>query len=258
MNSLSSFLNNEILGYAREWAYWSLGAVRRHSPQEKFVVFGRGRSGSTLLVDLINEHPKVHCVGEILNRKVFSPAGMIMSCSRMQAEPVFGFKLLSYQLRSVLGVDPPKELLRRLVEEDGFKMIYLTRENLLRQTLSKHYAAHRGGWHVRTEKVKRSKMTVNIPLLIQHLKEGETLGKFEKEMIADLDHLSLTYERNLSDEIAQGQTINALCNLLGIEAIQASSKLKKIAPRSFDEFIENAEEMVRAIEKTPFGIYLNF
>ena len=72
-------------------------------------------------------------------------------------------------------------------------------------------------------------------------------------MIADFDHLSLTYERNLSDEIAQGQTINALCNLLGIEAIQASSKLKKIAPRSFDEFIENAEEMVRTIEKTPFG-----
>ena len=52
----SSFINKEILGHARELAYWSLGTVRRHAPKEKFVVFGRGRSGSTLLVDLINEH----------------------------------------------------------------------------------------------------------------------------------------------------------------------------------------------------------
>lgn len=257
MNSLSSFMNKEILGYARELAYRSMGAVRRHSPKEKFVVFGRGRSGSTLLVDLINGHPEVHCVGEILNRKVFSPASMVRNCSRMHAEPVFGFKLLSYQLRSVLRVDQPKELLRRLVEEDGYKMIFLTRENLLRQALSTHYAAHRGGWHDRSEKVQRTKMTVDIPLLIRHLKEGETLSRFEQEMVADFDHLPLTYERNLSDEEAQGQTINTLCDLLGIESFQASSKLKKIAPKSFDEFIENAEEMVRAIEKTPFAIHLN-
>ena len=257
MYSLSSFMNKEILGYALELAYWSLGTIRRHSPKEKFVVFGRGRSGSTLLVDLISEHPKVHCVGEILNRKVLSPNAMVRSCSRMHSEPVFGFKLLSYQLQSVLGVDPPKELLRRLVEEEGYKMVYLTRENLLRQTLSKNYAAHRGSWHYRSEKVKRTKMTVDIPLLIQHLKEGETLGRFEQEMISGFDHLPLTYERNLSDEEAQGQTISALSTLLGIESIQASSKLKKIAPRSFEEFVENADEMVRAIEKTPFAIHLN-
>ena len=257
MYSLSSFMNKEILGYARELAYWSFGTIRRHSPKEKFVVFGRGRSGSTLLVDLINEHPRVHCVGEILNRKVFSPAAMVRSCSRMHAEPVFGFKLLSYQLRSVLGLNRPKELLQRLVEEDGYKMIYLTRENLLRQTLSKHYAAYRGNLNDRSEKVKRPIMRVDIPLLIQHLEEGEALGRFEQEMIADFDHLPLTYERNLSDEKVQGQTINTLCALLGIESVHANSKLKKIAPNSFDAFIENADEMVRAIEKTPFAIHLN-
>lgn len=32
-----------------------------------FVVFGMGRSGSTLLASLLNAHPSIHCDGEILS-----------------------------------------------------------------------------------------------------------------------------------------------------------------------------------------------
>ncbi len=33
----------------------------------KFVIYGQSRSGSTLLVELINTHPDVQCDGELFN-----------------------------------------------------------------------------------------------------------------------------------------------------------------------------------------------
>ncbi len=33
----------------------------------KFIIFGQGRSGSTLLKQLLDSHPEITCEGELLN-----------------------------------------------------------------------------------------------------------------------------------------------------------------------------------------------
>ena len=35
--------------------------------QIRFVLFGQGRTGSKLLVELLHSHPDIHCDGEVLN-----------------------------------------------------------------------------------------------------------------------------------------------------------------------------------------------
>ena len=46
-------------------------------PEKKFIIFAQGRSGSTLLVSLMNCHKEIFCDGEILNRldygKIYNP-----------------------------------------------------------------------------------------------------------------------------------------------------------------------------------------
>ena len=104
-------------------------------PANKFVIFGRGRSGSTLLVNLLNNHNKIHCDGEIMHDHLLFPRLYIdLSASRYQSR-VYGFKLLSYQLKDVQQIYDPEKFLLSLYES-GYKFIYLTRRNLLAHALS--------------------------------------------------------------------------------------------------------------------------
>src|SRR4030095_16137361 len=70
-------------------------------PQKKFVIYTRGRTGSTVLTDLINSHPDIFCDAEIFNfiycnTKVLFPRAYIKSCSKRASiykKKVYGFKV---------------------------------------------------------------------------------------------------------------------------------------------------------------------
>lgn len=258
MKSLRRTIDRQLLGYAREAVYATNGAVSRHHHEKQFVIFGRGRSGSTLLVDLLNSNPNIYCDGEILNRKLISPLGHIRNCSKMHKARIYGFKLLSYQLRSIQNIPDPEEFLELLVEDYGYKMIFITRQNLLRQTLSKHYANFRNSWHEKGKSVSRPLMHVDIPQLLRNLDEGYQLGTFEQKVVSHIDHLPLSYEENLSSPEKQEDTLLKVSEFLGIEPFQGQSHLKKITGSRYSDFIENVEEMVRAIEPTPYAAYLEY
>lgn len=99
-------------------------------PEKKFVIFGRGRSGSTLLVELLDSHPQIHCDNEILHDRVLFPRLYIDSCASRYQSQVYGFKFLSYQIKDVQRISQPKKFLLQLYQS-GYKIIYLRRENLL-------------------------------------------------------------------------------------------------------------------------------
>ena len=78
-----------------------------------------GRSGSTLLVSLLDSHSQIFCDNEIYHRKVFAPWKYLRLRSRMGGKPVYGFKLLTYHLGLTLGMEKSQfnDYLRELHEK---------------------------------------------------------------------------------------------------------------------------------------------
>jgi len=256
LQNLRKTIDYQSLGYVREMVYATKAKMGRHHHEKRFAIFGRGRSGSTLLVDLLNSSEEIFCDTEILNRPVFSIFRHIENCSKMHASRIYGFKLLSYQIQSVHKLSDPDAFLQHLVNDLDYKMIYLTRKNLLRQTLSKRYATFRNSWHEKGGQIERPKMIVDIPLLLKKLDEGHQLGLYEEMRMNKLNHLALTYEDDLSEPARQIDTVNKIADYLETKRFQTETNLKKITSDSFADFIENYEEMAAALENTRYQKYL--
>lgn len=255
---LLQHINQNYGGYARELATQMMASIyEEQEHQNKFVLFGRGRTGSTLLTDLLNSSNEVDCDKEIFNRPVRSPQSFLVSRENLFSKPVYGFKLLSYQLRNYLNPSDPNAFMRFLSEELGYKIIFLRRDNLLRQTLSKHYAEHRNAWHDKGNSAHRPKMKVHVPTLMNHLQEGRILDCYEEDALEGLDYLTITYEEDLKTVEAQEETIHRVCEYLGIEHFEPSTSLRKITSEALEDFVENVEELRAELKRTPYRLLIN-
>ena len=254
---LTTKINKEYGGYARE-AYVKLQSTlnSKQAHKTKFVIFGRGRSGSTLLSNILNSSPLIYCDKEILNRPVCNPRKFISNRAGLFNAEIYGFKFLSYQLQSIQKIDAPKEFLKKMVEFEGYKMIFMTRSNLLRQTLSKHYAYARNVWHQKKQSESRIKMKIDPHVLLKNLNEGRMLEDFENSVIDTLPYLEVNYEKNLLDTEKQNELIKELAQYFNINTFEPKIKLNKITSNKYADFIENHEEMVDFISKTAFSSYL--
>ncbi|MEZ4555698.1 MAG: hypothetical protein R2854_04465 [Caldilineaceae bacterium] len=83
---------------AKEASAYARAAVARGTPlRAKFVIMTR-RAGKGLLVDLLNSHPQIQGQTELLHDRMLFPRRYLRANERLARLPVFGFKLLSYQM----------------------------------------------------------------------------------------------------------------------------------------------------------------
>ena len=113
--------------------------------EKKFVLFGRGRSGSTLLVQMLDSNPAIGCLDEILRFTTFSPVRMIERELGRLDKPVRGFKLLSYQIRELHSRHDQR--LKNWMADESVTILHLRRENVLRHAISNIYAQSRQAYH---------------------------------------------------------------------------------------------------------------
>ena len=226
-------------------------------PEKKFVIFGRGRSGSTLLVRLLNSHPDIHCDGELLHDKVAFPMLYVQSKAVYSEKPVYGFKLLSYQLVSVQDMRKPTHFLKDL-HERGYRVIYLRRENLLYHALSNIGARRRGRFHQRVgdRYLEQEKMHVDVKEVLKWMRGSDHLRKLEEEILKETPHLSLTYESHLSVHENHQTTFDKICRFLNLKTSSVSADLVKLMPRKLEEIVENCEELCDSLRNTEYGWYI--
>jgi len=227
-------------------------------PKTKFIIFGLGRSGSTLLVSLLNANPKIHCEGEALIHKVQNPFLFTKCRQAFSTKEVYGFKLLLYHLIDVQEIDKPAKFISRLLKE-GFKLIHLKRQNILRQVLSGMYARHLGTFHMFSgnENIAKDKMTIDIDRLLNKLKSTEKKGMSEVNILRNLPHISFTYEEDLMNQESQQATVDKITEYLEIPTSEIHTDHMKIAPNRFEDFIENAEELIEVLGKTKYKEFLD-
>ena len=165
-----------VWGYFLEAVVWLRTAFLRRTPGTRLVIFAQGRTGSELLCDLLHSHSLIHCDKEILNQPVLSPYGHIRRCALSSTKNTYGFKVKIDQLTQRQKVRDVKAFLTRLHEE-GWKIIYLSRRNLLRHALSDVLRVRSGKAHRYRSRDGAQPKVEKIPVDCESLLRGMEVRK---------------------------------------------------------------------------------
>lgn len=221
-------------------------------PERRFVVFAQGRSGSTLLTDLVNSHPDIFCDDEVLTFPRRWPERYVAALSVGQRRPVWGFKVKIYQLTEAQGMDEPGRFLREL-HRRGWQVVHLRRRNVVRQALSSMVAEARGGlYHQASGAGRAGDVTIDVEDLLRRARQRVDFGEQEADALRGIPHLALVYEDDLLDPRCHQPTADRVFAHLGVAPAPVATVLTKLAPAPLAG-VTNADEVAAAVAASPFG-----
>jgi LPS sulfotransferase NodH len=245
---------------ARVWGSCLMTPANRDI--KKFLIVSRARSGSTLLTQLLNSHPDVHCARELLAKRVLFPGRYLNQVCRKSTMAAYGLKILSYQMVQVQRFRDPAGFLGRL-EQNGFRLIHLKRDTFS-QTLSLAMAQTSGffhqkdnsgteigkkGWsHTKKSVGANGPVHVNTDDFIRRIEWSDMLLEYEHHCLRGIPHLSLSYEEDLQNPEGHQPTADRTFDWIGISRAPVSSGLKKLLPSDPRSVIANYDDLARAME----------
>ncbi len=228
-------------------------------PVPRFVLFGRGRSGTTALISMLDDVPALDCEGEVLHDWVPFPERHVRGRCARSPGPGYGCKILSYQIRDVqTRLARPTSVLRRLHEQHGVRILYLRRTNLLRHALS-NIRARREQFHRKKgeDPAQRRALRVDPDNVLAWMRSSEALKEYEERLLEGVPHLSLTYEQHLRDAEQHQPTVDTVCSFLGVASAAVESSYEKVAPPSPRDGVANYDALARRLRETPYASYLD-
>jgi len=225
-------------------------------PQQRFVIYMLGRSGSSFFCDLLDQHPLIRCNSEILEKKRYNPIKFLRDLSYYYGKkyPVWGFKFKGYRLgwHNISAED----FLRQLSSKQ-FKVIALTRHNSFRKALSTWVAAKRGGeFHNTGEIQERRKVIVSIDELSGAIEKAEEIRQEMKDNLNKIDALELVYEDDLETPEKAAATCDRVFRYLGVDPIEVQSNFRKLSTGRLSDDLENAEEIYEYIKNSKYAHFL--
>jgi hypothetical protein len=230
-------------------------------PEKKFVIFAEGRGGSSLLVNLLNSHPDIHCDGEIFNAetnaKIRFPQLYLESrkrITRLINKPAYGFKVKYTQL--VLHQGFKKDFIKNLYKS-GWKIIYLKRNNYLRATISTILAEKRGFYQQKRAKIKNlEKIRINVEELYEKTKGRERAAKLEKDWLIGVDYHFVNYENDLLKPDKHQETLDNIFRFLNIPSAQIHTNMRKISKGDLSLDIKNFDEVKEFFNSSEYAHFL--
>lgn len=214
---------------------------RRTTPHRKVLIIARARSGTTLLVDLLRSHPDIHCDNEYLRNGKLSPAGTLIARAGQVDAPVYGAKLLSFQMAQVHRMRNPVAFLSRL-SAAGFTFIHLERSTI-HQVISLAAAQMLRRYHNRGDYAETRKIRLDPAEFAHRLRWSELLLEYERRALSYFDPWRLTYERDLAEPEQQQRTANRLFTALGLDPCPIHPRVRKLLPKSIADIVENADDL---------------
>jgi LPS sulfotransferase NodH len=223
----------------------------------RLCILTNGRTGSELLVELLDSHPKMRCESEILRDPQRDALrfvrGRTHSAWRHGAK-AYGFKFITGQARS-LGWRRDLPAFLTSLSDDGFIFVRLRRRSLLRQALSTVRARQARDWHTR-EEGNRGAAHVDPVQLIFTMRNLESLHEYLDTALPHPPAFDLVYEEDLEDEERRPATLSALFTAVGLEPAAPTSTLRKQTPTSLADAIENLDEVTTALRTTRYARHL--
>jgi len=220
----------------------------------KVIIFGQGRSGSTLLESLIDSTRYFEKKGELLNNKKtekWFPYHFVNGLSKIDKADNFIFHLKIYHLTSEREKEKdPKEFIRKAVN-DGWKIIYLHRDNKIRQAISNLVAEQRGGFHKHNKSKEEINITIDINRFEKMVDRRFDYTQEELSILSEIPHFKINYEQDLMDNSRHEEVVAGLLQFLGLEndGVAPKTTHKKVNTSTLKDLILNYSEFNKLLEK---------
>ncbi len=241
-------------------------------PPERVIMFHVGRSGSTVLGDLLDQHPEIdwrgeaiyHLLGPLRRRRLLRWMPRL-SAARLLRESMagchrrfYGCEVKFFHLDQIGNTLPQFiEVLDRL----GFRrFIILERRNTLRKVVSSLVAQKRETYRQAAyQSASLTQVTLDparVPIdggeapLLALLRGYSENMRWLRELLAGRSVLELAYEEDIqANPTAAYQRV---CAYLGVEPAPAFVRYGRSNPFRLDEIIENYGEVQAALRGTEF------
>ena len=244
---------NRAYGMARTSRPWQratvqLGRALNWIRPRNFLILTAVRSGTSLLVDYLNCHPRIRCRSEILNPSFSSygnPRAMSAERLRLHVESLFikrpgmmaGAKVMTFQLDEM-----PIKLTDLLKVLSDPAVIVLYRQDTLAQLVSLKSAERDQVWHS-GKPVPKEPISLDPEVLVAF---AERERRMWRESLAQLDGSRVHY---VTYEGLTGQTeatLGGIFEFLGLEPRPVDSPLVKLSSAPLSRRLVNYPEFRRA------------
>ncbi|MEZ6126161.1 MAG: Stf0 family sulfotransferase [Planctomycetaceae bacterium] len=227
----------------------------------QFIIVSNGRSGSNLLLSLLASHPRVKHCGEYytdnrMKEEDFTGRDLLAEfqtrMKRRGFEKAVGAKFLYYQLEPSYAERFNAPALRQVqsfvLSNLRFKVIHLTRRNLLRTVISMLVAAKTGVYRAHDRKELPTDAAVEVcPTDCIH--RMQLIRKYEDTARQWFRHhqvLEMTYEDLVSN---QDSEISRLLKFLHVDDMRLQGRMVRQS-RSLKDSVANYEELAKTLAGT--------
>lgn len=219
-----------------------------------FVILTPGRSGSTMLIDCLNQNGHIHCQYEVFNRKgvennpwrrylknntpIRYLNWIIYQNFPKQIQAV-GFSLHYYHCQQ----GRQGQIWEYLAYNNSIKILHLTR-NPLHVYLSSQLARRSGIWHVKSgddlNDLEQVSLKIEVEACQNYFLEFDDFNSRYQKMFQKHDVLEVCYEQltaNINQEVAKIQ------RWLGVSPEAVEPRYKKLNQRPIAQVISNYQEL---------------
>jgi LPS sulfotransferase NodH len=252
----------DFISKASESPLRPLGALRRqitgafgHRDFTRFIILSRSRTGSNLLLSLLNSHPNVQAEWEIFARLDGEPHDRRLARAfgrqprRIRAK---GFKLFYYHPLD----DNSDALWRDLVADQALRVIHLKRRNILRCLVSRKIAAQRDAWSAAADNTGEAPRRKTVSFTTSELQDGFSQTRAWEHMgDRDFRHhrlLSLAYEDMAAQPAA---TLERVQRFLSLPPARLNSDMRKQNPEPLSHLIANYDDLKQAFAGSQWSLF---
>lgn len=236
-------------------------AARRRSldPPVRFLLLTSGRSGSTLLISLLESVPGVRCGTEVLRAYRGDPAARLRKIARREAitgATAWGTSVHPEHLLFTQTTDSPAWVEDR--HDEGYGLILLTRANAVGTALSVLVAEATGRWHQHAAEGggEAPAVVIDPARLLKVVLHVEGSTQAARRMVGNRSHLALDYDTDLAEAEGHQVTADRVCAFLGVPSGPVSSTLRKRRVPMLDQ-VANLDQVRSVLGPTRFGALLD-
>lgn len=244
---------DRLMDRGREAGLYLWNAIRPNPPSQlRVVIFGQGRTGSTLLESLLCSTGHFEGFGELLNidryAEILRPLDFVQGLAKWKSDNNFLFHVKVYQLtRDRRHPVDPALFLKSLCAR-GWRVLHLRRDNVVKHVFSNIMAEHRGAYHkVDDRRVDEEKVTVHCQDFVTRVQERLRFAEEEKAILSTIDHHVVVYDRDLESTASHQRTVDRVLEYLSLERRDATSKQRKITTKALADLISNYQEFAECM-----------